>query len=211
MSFWEEIQKQYQNAENRYRENLNTGINLMTNKANMMQQMFSNQMQSLGTQANMLGQSLQLPAQFTQMLANIDESARDRAMRERQFNKEYELNRDKFNADTNYQNKSLAQQGYYQSGVLGLERDKFNLTKSETERLKKLESKEREAETRNVDYELNRLAEEYPLAQQRYFELYDQFKGKASDKQILEWIRAEGVAGKLSKAPSLWDRIWNGK
>ena len=211
MSFWEEIQKQYQNAEGRYRENLNTGINLMTNKANMMQQMFSNQMQSLGTQANMLGQSMQIPAQFTQMLANLDESRAGREMQQDQFNKSYALDKDRTKSEIDYRKKSLAQQGSYQSELLGLEKDKFNLTKNETERLKKLEDKEKESEQRNIDYELNRLGEEYPLAKQRYFELYDQFKGKASDKQILEWIRAEGVAGKLSKVPSLWNRIWNGE
>ena len=107
MSFWEEIQKQYQNAEGRYRENLNTGINLMTNKANMMQQMFSNQMQSLGTQANMLSQSMQIPAQFTQMLANLDESRAGRRMQEDQFGKEYNLNERQLEATQKYNQGNL--------------------------------------------------------------------------------------------------------
>ena len=84
-SFWDEIQKQYENAENRYRDNLNVGVNMLNNKANQIQQSYANAMGEATQRAGLFAQSLNLPAQFAQMLANREDTQEARRIQGSQF------------------------------------------------------------------------------------------------------------------------------
>jgi len=121
-SFWDEIAKQYNNAENRYRENLNAGLGMLNNKANMIQQGYANAMNTIGQQANILGQSMNIPAQFAQLLANREENALTRDIQQDQFNKEYALNQ----ADT-------ASNIAYRKGQLANEAKRLGIEKTKAE------------------------------------------------------------------------------
>jgi hypothetical protein len=106
-SFWDEIAKQYGNAENRYRENLNAGLGMLNNKANMIQQGYANAMNNISQQGNLLGQSMNIPAQFASMLANREENALTRNMQQDQFTKNYDLSKSDTESNISYRAGNL--------------------------------------------------------------------------------------------------------
>ena len=106
--FFDELQKQYQNMENKASQAYNTGINMLGQKFNMMNQLFSNKMQTLGTGANILSQASQIPSSMASMFGNIVEQGKTRAQQENQFNKSYALDVKRINTDSGYRDRELA-------------------------------------------------------------------------------------------------------
>lgn len=79
-SFWDEIQKQYANAEDRVNRAKEAGINMLARKGDMINQGFNNALAVLTGQGNMLGQ-----------VANIQDSMYGRAIQQDQFGQTFRL------------------------------------------------------------------------------------------------------------------------
>ena len=191
-SFWDEIAKQYNNAENRYRENLNAGLSMLNNKANMIQQGYANAMNNISQQANLLGQSMNIPAQFAQMLANREENALTRGIQQDQFNKSFGLSEAEFKekARANKVSEELSRsQLELQRANLELERKYKNKLISDAEY-------ERELASNQAEFEKNNLIADYPQAQSVYDELKTKYP-KASKAQLNSFLQTLATQGKF--------------
>ena len=204
-SFWDEIAKQYNNAENRYRENLNAGLSMLNNKANMIQQGYANAMNNIGQQANILGQSMNIPAQFAQLLANREENALTRGIQQDQFNKSFGLSEAEFKekARANKVGEDLSRsQLELQRANLELERKYKNKLISDAEY-------ERGLARNQAEFDKNNLIADYPRAK----EVYDELKAKypnASEAQLTSFLQTLGTQGKLDKKEiSFLDKLAN--
>jgi len=178
---------------------------MLNNKANMIQQGYANAMNNIGQQANILGQSMNIPAQFAQLLANREENALTRGIQQDQFNKSFGLSEAEFKekARANKVSEDLSRsQLELQRANLELERKYKNKLISDAEY-------ERGLARNQAEFDKNNLIADYPRAK----EVYDELKAKypnASEAQLTSFLQTLGTQGKLDKKEiSFLDKLAN--
>ena len=185
--FFDELQKQYANAEQKAQQAYNTGINMLQQKGNMLQQLFANQMQTLGTGADIMSRAGQIPANMASIFGNIMENEATRKQNQKQFDMSYNLDKQRLSSQNAYNNQML------------------KLSKERAELDKKLINKQ----ISDLDYEKGIIANQtaydrenlfstFPQSKTRYMELKKQFPN-ANETQIVGFLKSEGIEGKFGK------------
>ena len=82
-TFFDEIQKQYENTQQRTQNALATGINMIARKGDMLNQAFNNAMNLVGQQANILSTANQVPLQLSGMFANMIDNEKARKIQQK--------------------------------------------------------------------------------------------------------------------------------
>lgn len=185
--FFDELQKQYANAEQKAQQAYNTGINMLQQKGNMLQQLFANQMQTLGTGADIMSRAGQIPANMASMFGNFMESQDARKQQQKQFNMSYDLDKER-----------LSSQNDYNNAILNLQRKRSELDEKLINKQISDADYEKVNSIYQTEYDRDNMFYTYPQSKTRYFELKKQYP-TASEKQIMSFLQAEGLEGRFGK------------
>lgn len=190
-SFWDEIQKQYANAEDRVNRAKDAGINMLARKGDMINQGFNNALAVLTGQGNMLGQ-----------VAGLQDSMLGRAIQQDQFGKTFGLDEERFRFDKASQTESNKIANKNASANMLSAQSGANFTTAQIEQMRsEREKNEKLAKETNAlgAVEARYFIAQFPEARSYYSEL---IAAGVSPGKAMEAVRQKGVNegyGKNSK------------